>query len=66
MHVLGDFLTGEGDHQSGVFIYSVHGLLRGIEVTGLANEAPRVLPKPEDLRALESTEDSSTSSHSGV
>lgn len=56
MNILSDFLTGEGDHQSGVFICSQHGLLSGIEVTGLANEAPRVLPKPEELRALAPTE----------
>ena len=65
VYVLGDFVTGEGDHQSGAFIYSTSGLLSGIEVYGLANEAPRVLPRPEDLRAFESTEDICPSSHRG-
>jgi hypothetical protein len=50
--VLGDFMMGEGDHQSGAFIYSASGLLRGIDVYGLSNEAPRALPRPEDLRAF--------------
>jgi hypothetical protein len=54
-HVLGDFLMGEGDHQSGAFIYSSAGLLSGIEIYGLAGDAPRVLPQPEDLRAFEVT-----------
>jgi hypothetical protein len=52
-HVLGDFLMGEGDHLSGAFIYSSAGLLGGIELYGLAGEAPRRLPAPGDLRAFE-------------
>jgi hypothetical protein len=63
VHVLGDFVTGEGDDLSGAFIYSKDGLLRGIEVYGLASEAPRVLPKPEDLRVFNSTERSSPPPH---
>jgi hypothetical protein len=55
VHVLGDFVTGEGDHQSGAFIYSSGGVLSGIEIYGLAGDAPRVLPRPEALRAFEST-----------
>ena len=51
--VLGDFLMGEGDHLSGAFIYSSAGLLRGIEINGLAGEAPRRLPNPGDLRVFE-------------
>lgn len=53
VNVLGDFTMGEGDSQSGAFIFSANGLLRGIEVYGLSSEAPRVLPQPEDLRAFE-------------
>jgi hypothetical protein len=52
--VLGDFLMGEGDHQSGAFIYSSGGLLSGIEVYGLVGDAPPALPQPEDLRDFES------------
>jgi hypothetical protein len=50
VHILGDFLMGEGDHLSGVFIYSSVGLLSGIEFYGLASDAARQLPRPEDLR----------------
>ena len=50
--ILGDFLTGEGEDLSGAFIYSSVGLLKGIEVYGLAGDAPHVLPQPEDLRAF--------------
>jgi hypothetical protein len=51
---LGYFVTGEGDHQAGAFIYSSGGLLRGIEVYGLTGDAPRALPRPEELRVFES------------
>jgi hypothetical protein len=54
IHILGEFVTSEGDHQNGAFIYSCGGLLRGIEVYGLPGDAPLVLPRPEDLRAFES------------
>jgi hypothetical protein len=65
VHVLGDFVTGEDDLQSGAFIYSMSGLLSGIEVYGLANEAPRVLPRPESLHTIESAENFSPSPHRG-
>jgi hypothetical protein len=52
VHVLGDFLMGEDENQSGAFIYSSEGLLSGIEVYGLAGDAPRALPRPEELRRL--------------
>jgi hypothetical protein len=50
VHILGDFLIGEGNHQGGAFIYSSNGLLSGIEFYGTASDAPRRLPLPEDLR----------------
>jgi hypothetical protein len=53
VHALGDFVMGEGEQQSAAFIYSSGGLLSGIEVYGLGVEAPRVLPRPEDLRVFE-------------
>ena len=65
VHVLGDFVTGEGEHQSGAFIFSSNGLLSGIEVYGLANEAPHVLPRPEELSTFESTGTISPSPHRG-
>jgi len=54
VHVLGDFLLGDSDKLSGIFIFSGGGLLRGIEVYGLAGDAPRVMPGPEELRPFES------------
>jgi hypothetical protein len=54
VHVLGDFLVGGDDCQAGIFIYSSGSLLRGIEVYGLAGDAPRLLPRPEDLSTSES------------
>ena len=50
VHILGDFLIGEGFHLGGAFIYSSGGLLSGIEFYGLAGDATRQLPRPEDLR----------------
>jgi hypothetical protein len=49
VHILGDFLMGE-DRSSGAFIFECGGLLSGLEVYGLAGDAPRVLPRAEDLR----------------
>ena len=50
VHILGDFLIGEGDQLSGVFIYSSGGFLSGIEFYSMASDAARQLPRPEDLR----------------
>lgn len=52
VHVLGDFLVGEGDSQSGAFIFESGGLLSGIEVYGLAGDAPATLPRIEELRSF--------------
>ncbi|MBR0707308.1 hypothetical protein [Bradyrhizobium liaoningense] len=51
--ILGEFLVNDGDHPSGIFIYSSDGLLKGIDVYGLAGDAPSVLPLPEELSAFE-------------
>lgn len=53
LHVLGEFLFGDGDNLSGIFIFSSGGLLSGLEVYGLAADAPRVLLSPEELRPFE-------------
>jgi hypothetical protein len=53
VHILGEFLFGDGDNLSGIFIFSSGGLLSGLEVYGLAGDAPRVLPGPEELRPFE-------------
>jgi len=50
VHILGDYVVGAGDCLSGAFIFASGGILSGIEVYGLAGEAPRVLPSIEDLQ----------------
>lgn len=50
VNILGDFLLGEGDCLSGVFIFESGGLLSGVEVYGIAGDAPTTLPRIEDLR----------------
>lgn len=53
VHILGDFLLGEGELTSGAFIFESGGLLSGIEVYGLGGDAPTILPAAEDLRRWE-------------
>jgi hypothetical protein len=53
VRVLGDFLCGEVDAPSGVFIFQSAGILRGIEVYGLAGEAPHLLPELDELRPFD-------------
>ena len=50
VHVLGDFIVGEGDEMFGIFIFESGGTLSGLEVYSLAADAPQVLPKPDQLR----------------
>lgn len=47
--VLGDYLVGESDDVFGIFIFQAEGWLAGIEVYGLANDAPKTLPAPAML-----------------
>ena len=49
-HIVADFVFGEDASLSGVFVFARGGLLSGIEVYGLAGDAPRLLPSPEALR----------------
>jgi len=44
VHVLGDYVCGSVDEPAGAFIYECGELLAGIEVYGLAGEAPKELP----------------------
>lgn len=53
VHVLADFLFGEGDDLSGIFVFESDGILSGLEVYGLAGDAPKALPQPEQLRAFD-------------
>ncbi len=50
VHPIADFLFGDGDTLSGIFVYEQNGVLSGLEVYGCAGEAPKSLPQPEELR----------------
>ena len=50
VHILGDYVVGAGDSLSGAFIFASDGILSGIEVYGLAGDAPHVLPSVQDLQ----------------
>ncbi len=50
VHVLGDFIFGPHDEAAGIFIFESGGLLSGIEVYGLAGNAPAELPREDALR----------------
>jgi hypothetical protein len=50
LHILADFIFGTDDDLSGVFVFEKSGVLAGLEVYGLAGEAPKTLPVPACLR----------------
>lgn len=52
IHPIADFVFGEGESLSGIFVFESGGILGGLEVYGLAGEAPRSLPQPEELRPV--------------
>ena len=52
VHILGDFVFGSQEVLTGAFIFESGGLLSGIEVYGLASDAPSYLPNPSALRPL--------------
>ena len=52
VHPIADFVFGEEDKLSGIFVYETNGILSGLEVYGLAGEAPMSLPEPEALRPV--------------
>ena len=52
VNVLSDYVFGNESNLSGVFIFSSKGILSGVEVYGLAKEAPSKLPKPNELTAV--------------
>ena len=56
VHTLADFQFVHEGNLCGVFIYSSDGILSGMEVWGISGDAPPVLPEPENLSPLESTE----------
>jgi hypothetical protein len=50
-HPIADFVFGEGATLSGIFVYEKDGILSGLEVYGMAGDAPKSLPQPEELRS---------------
>ena len=50
MHSLGEFVFGNGDELSSIFVFEQSGVLAGVEVVGYKCDAPRTLPEFEDLR----------------
>ena len=50
VHILGDFIFGPDNEPAGIFIFASAGLLSGIEVYGLAGDAPGDLPQQDALR----------------
>ena len=55
IHPLADFIFGADADLSGIFIYEQNGVLAGLEVYGLAGDAPKLLPSPESLRPFSNT-----------
>ncbi|MEK6347379.1 MAG: hypothetical protein V4764_07860 [Burkholderia sp.] len=50
VHVLGDYIFGADDAPARIFIFESGGVLSGIEVYGLAGNAPAELPQEDALR----------------
>ena len=55
LRVLGDFLYGGESDLCGAFIFERDGVLAGIEVYGLAGDAPKALPEPGALRPFDAS-----------
>jgi hypothetical protein len=53
LRIIGDFVFGDDESLCGAFVFEREGVLAGLEVYGLAVDAPRILPQPTDLRAFE-------------
>jgi hypothetical protein len=51
MNILCEYLFGDEGDPKGIFIWECNGILAGLEVYGLATEAPAALPKIEILRS---------------
>ena len=50
LYVLADFAFGVGDDVSGIFVFEKSGVLAGLEVYGVAGNAPKTLPSFGSLR----------------
>jgi len=53
---LGQFVFGSEADLSGIFVYEQSNILSGVEVYGLASDAPSWLPSPESLRPFPNPE----------
>jgi hypothetical protein len=53
MNVVADFVYGEGEETKGVFVWETEGVLAGLEVWAVDNDAPKTLPSPDELQPLE-------------
>ena len=47
---IADFVFGSNSDLSGIFVFEQAGVLAGLEVYGLAGDAPKSLPSPDSLR----------------
>jgi hypothetical protein len=63
LHILADFIFGSDADLSGVFVFEKSGVLAGLEVYGLASEAPKILPLPGALRSF--PDNATKTSHNG-
>jgi hypothetical protein len=52
LRVLADFVFGSDSDLSGIFVFEKNGVLAGLEVYGLAGDAPKTLPSSGSLKPL--------------
>src|SRR4051794_4336930 len=45
VNVVADFLFGDEQNLSGIFVFEKNGILSGVEIHGLSGDAPRTLPR---------------------
>ena len=53
VHPVADFIYGDEADPKGAFVYESAGILSGLEVLGYGGDAPKTLPRPEELRRWE-------------
>jgi hypothetical protein len=56
LRIVSDFIFGNDADLSGIFVFERNGVLAGLEVYGLAGDAPKSLPSPDSLRDFPRTE----------
>ncbi len=52
LHILADFVFGDDNNLSGIFVFEQGGVLAGLEVYGWVDDAPKTLPLSHCLRPL--------------